>query len=48
MSTFSSTYVFVTFYSFSIGNINDEKVTEKDEEKVEGKSNANNKPESCI
>ena len=48
MSTFSSTSVFVTFYSFSVGNINDEKVTENDEEKVECKSKANDKPESCI
>ena len=48
MSNLSLTSVFVTFYSFSVGNINDEKVTEKDEEKVEGKSKANDKPESCI
>ena len=41
-------FCFVTLYSISVGNINDEKVTEKDEEKVEGKNNANDKPESCI
>ena len=40
--------VLVTFYSFSVGNINDEKVTKNHEEKVEGKRKANDKPESCI
>jgi hypothetical protein len=38
VSTLSSTTVFVIHYLFSLGNINDEKVQEKDEEKVEGKS----------
>jgi hypothetical protein len=48
VSNLSLTSVFVTFYLFSVGNINDEKVREKDEEKVEGKSKANDKPESYI
>ena len=41
-------FCFCDFLLISLGNINEEKDTENDQEKVEGKSKANDKPESCI